>query len=240
MSLDIHAHKLLILDFGSQYTQLIARRVREVGVYSEIHPWDISDDDIRAFGPSGVILSGGPESVNLDDPPRASQLVFELGVPVLGICYGMQTMAAQLGGKVEASSHREFGYAEIEPTECRLLHSLSDEASHAMLKVWMSHGDRVEEIPPGFVATASSANSPLAAMEDPERNFYGVQFHPEVTHTPQGMEILHRFVRVTGRRTTSSPMRSSRFANRWEMARSCWGCPVVLIRRLLQRYCMRL
>ena len=195
MSVDIHAHKLLILDFGSQYTQLIARRVREVGVYSEIHPWDISDDDIRAFGPSGVILSGGPESVNLDDPPRASQLVFELGVPVLGICYGMQTMAAQLGGKVEASTHREFGYAEIEPTECRLLHSLSDEASHAMLQVWMSHGDRVEEIPPGFEATASSANSPLAAMEDPERNFYGVQFHPEVTHTPQGMEILHRFVR---------------------------------------------
>ncbi|MDH3908929.1 MAG: gamma-glutamyl-gamma-aminobutyrate hydrolase family protein, partial [Gammaproteobacteria bacterium] len=129
MSLDIHAHKLLILDFGSQYTQLIARRVREVGVFSEIHPWDMSDEDIRAFGPSGVILSGGPESVNLNDPPRASQLVFELGVPVLGICYGMQTMAAQLGGKVEASSHREFGYAEIEPTECRLLHSLSDEAS---------------------------------------------------------------------------------------------------------------
>jgi GMP synthase (glutamine-hydrolysing) len=194
MSLDIHAHKLLILDFGSQYTQLIARRVREVGVYSEIHPWDMSDEDIRAFEPSGIILSGGPESVNLEDPPRASQLVFELGVPVLGICYGMQTMAAQLGGKVEASAHREFGYAEIEPSECRLLHSLSDEASHAMLKVWMSHGDRVEALPPGFVATASSANSPLAAMEDAERNFYGVQFHPEVTHTVQGLKILRRFV----------------------------------------------
>jgi len=181
---DIHAHRLLILDFGSQYTQLIARRVRERGVYSEIHPWDMDDAAIRAFEPSGVILSGGPESVNLDNPPRVSHSVFELGVPVLGICYGMQTMAAQLGGKVEASSHREFGYAEIEPTECRLLHSLSDEASHAMLKVWMSHGDRVEEIPPGFVATASSANSPLAAMEDAKRNFFGVQFHPELKSRP--------------------------------------------------------
>ena len=195
MHLDIHADKLLILDFGSQYTQLIARRVRECGVYSEIHPWDMPEDDIRAFHASGIILSGGPESVNLDDPPRASQTIFELGVPVLGICYGMQTMAAQLGGKVESSAHREFGYAEIEPVECRLLHGLSDEASHALLKVWMSHGDRVEALPKGFVATASSRNSPLAAMEDAERNFYGVQFHPEVTHTPQGMEIIRRFVR---------------------------------------------
>ena len=127
-----------------------------------------TDDDVRDFAPSGVILSGGPESVNLDDPPRVSPAIFELGVPVLGICYGMQTMAAELGGKVEASSHREFGYAEIEPVECRLLHSLSDEASHAMLQVWMSHGDRVESLPEGFVATASSANSPFAAMEDVE------------------------------------------------------------------------
>jgi len=195
MSVDIHAHKLLILDFGSQYTQLIARRVRECGVYSEIHPWDLSDGDIRAFGASGVVLSGGPESVNLDDPPRASTTVFELGVPVLGICYGMQTMAAQLGGKVEASAHREFGYAEIEPADCQLFHGLSDEASHAMLKVWMSHGDRVEALPEGFRATASSRNSPFAAMEDASRQFYGVQFHPEVTHTPQGQEILRRFVR---------------------------------------------
>ena len=195
MHLDIHAHKLLILDFGSQYTQLIARRVRECGVYSEIHPWDMTDDEIWAFGASGIVLSGGPESVNLDDPPRASQAVFELGVPVLGICYGMQTMAAQLGGKVEASAHREFGYAEIEPVESRLLHGLSDEASHALLKVWMSHGDRVEALPDGFVATASSRNSPLAAMEDAARNFFGVQFHPEVTHTLQGQEIIRRFVR---------------------------------------------
>ena len=192
---DIHAHRLLILDFGSQYTQLIARRVREVGVYSEIHPWDMSDDDIKAYAPDGVILSGSPESVNLDVPPRVSHTVFELGVPVLGICYGMQTMAAELGGKVSASSHREFGYAEITPGDSSLFGDLSDSKDESVLKVWMSHGDRVEAIPPGFKATASSPNSPLAAMEDPSRHFYGVQFHPEVTHTPQGQEILRRFVR---------------------------------------------
>ncbi len=192
---DIHAHRLLILDFGSQYTQLIARRVREVGVYSEIHPWDMSDDDIKAYAPDGVILSGSPESVNLDVPPRVSHTVFVLGVPVLGICYGMQTMAAELGGKVEASSHREFGYAEIQPGDSSLFGDLSDSEDESVLKVWMSHGDRVESIPPGFKATASSPNSPLAAMEDSSRRFYGVQFHPEVTHTPQGQEILRRFVR---------------------------------------------
>jgi len=192
---DIHAHRLLILDFGSQYTQLIARRVREVGVYSEIHPWDMSDDDIKAYAPDGVILSGSPESVNLDVPPRVSHTVFELGVPVLGICYGMQTMAAELGGKVEASSHREFGYAEITPGDSSLFGDLSDSEDESVLQVWMSHGDRVEAIPPGFKATASSPNSPLAAMEDPSRHFYGVQFHPEVTHTLQGQEILRRFVR---------------------------------------------
>ena len=164
-------------------------------MYSEIHPWDMNDEDLMAFKPSGVVLSGGPESVNIDSPPRVSQAVFELGVPVLGICYGMQTMAAQLGGKVEASVHREFGYAEIEPDECRLFHGLSDVDSHALLKVWMSHGDRVEALPPGFKATASSRNSPLAAMEDAERNLYGLQFHPEVTHTLQGQEIIRRFVR---------------------------------------------
>jgi GMP synthase (glutamine-hydrolysing) len=192
---DIHAHRLLILDFGSQYTQLIARRVREVGVYSEIHPWDMSDDEIKAYAPDGVILSGSPESVNLDIPPRVSHTVFELGVPVLGICYGMQTMAAELGGKVGASAHREFGYAEITPDDSSLFGDLSDSDDESVLKVWMSHGDRVEAIPPGFKATASSPNSPLAAMEDPSRHFYGVQFHPEVTHTPQGQEILRRFVR---------------------------------------------
>ncbi len=192
---DIHAHKLLILDFGGQYTQLIARRVRECGVYSEIHPWDISDEDIQAFGPSGVILSGGPESVNLDDPPKVSHTIFELGVPVLGICYGMQTMAAELGGKVEASIHREFGYAEITPGDSGLFGGLSDSDAEPLLKVWMSHGDRVESLPPGFVPTASSGNSPLAAMEDAKRHFYGVQFHPEVTHTLQGQVIIRRFVR---------------------------------------------
>jgi len=191
---DIHARRLLILDFGGQYTQLIARRVRECGVYSEIHPWDMSDAAISAFNPAGVVLSGGPESVNLDDPPRVSAEVFKLGVPVLGICYGMQTMAAELGGKVEASSHREFGYAEIVPGDSDLFGGLSDSDSDSLLKVWMSHGDRVETVPPGFSVTASSANSPLAAMEDHERHFYGVQFHPEVTHTPQGQAMIRRFV----------------------------------------------
>ncbi|MEM8817425.1 MAG: glutamine-hydrolyzing GMP synthase [Pseudomonadota bacterium] len=191
---DIHADRVLILDFGGQYTQLIARRVREAGVYSEIHPWDMSDAEIAAFNASGIVLSGGPESVNLDAPPRVSPSVFELGVPVLGICYGMQTMAAELGGKVEASSHREFGYAEIEPGDSSLFGGLSDQENTALLKVWMSHGDRVESLPEGFHVTATSANSPLAAMEDPGRKFYGVQFHPEVTHTPQGQAMIERFV----------------------------------------------
>ena len=193
---DIHAHKILILDFGGQYTQLIARRVREAGVYSEIHPWDMNEDALRAFGPSGIVLSGGPESVNLDEPPQVSPVVFELGVPALGICYGMQAMAAQLGGKVEASEHREFGYAEIEPSESELLDGFSDaeDSADRMLKVWMSHGDRVESVPPGFKITGKSKNSPLAAMEDRSRHYYGVQFHPEVTHTPQGQAIIERFV----------------------------------------------
>ncbi|MFQ5547465.1 MAG: glutamine-hydrolyzing GMP synthase [Woeseia sp.] len=197
MSADIHAHRVIILDFGGQYTQLIARRVRECGVYSEIHPWDTDEDAIRAFGPSGVVLSGGPESVNVDDPPRVAQAVFELGVPVLGICYGMQAMAAQLGGSVEASSHREFGYAEITPLDSELLNGLSDapERAEPLLRVWMSHGDRVEALPPGFTISGKSANSPLAAMEDRQRRYYGVQFHPEVTHTPQGLTIINRFVR---------------------------------------------
>ena len=193
---DIHAHRVLILDFGGQYTQLIARRVRECGVFSEIHPWDMDEAAIREFAPAGVVLSGGPESVNLDDPPRVSQAIFDLGVPVLGICYGMQAMAAQLGGKVEASEHREFGYAEITPLDSELLDGLNDgEGSERVLKVWMSHGDRVEVLPDGFVAAGQSRNSPLAAMEDRERHYYGVQFHPEVTHTLQGQAIIHRFVR---------------------------------------------
>jgi GMP synthase (glutamine-hydrolysing) len=192
---DIHAHRILILDFGGQYTQLIARRVREAGVYSEIHPWDIDEASLRAFAPAGIVLSGGPESVNVDAPPRVSQAVFELEVPVLGICYGMQAMAAQLGGAVAASEHREFGYAEISPLDSELLAGLNDgDGSEPVLKVWMSHGDRVETLPPGFVAAGESANSPLAAMEDRNRHYYGVQFHPEVTHTPQGQVIIDRFV----------------------------------------------
>ncbi|MDZ7643231.1 MAG: glutamine-hydrolyzing GMP synthase [Woeseiaceae bacterium] len=194
---DIHAHRILILDFGSQYTQLIARRVRECGVYSEIHPWDMSDAAITAFAPAGIVLSGGPESVNLDDPPRVADAVFSLGVPVFGICYGMQAMAAALGGRVEGSAEREFGYAEIVPGESNLFHGLSDagEGVPPVLKVWMSHGDRVAELPEGFVATGRSDNSPYAAMEDSERRYYGLQFHPEVTHTLQGQLILERFVR---------------------------------------------
>ena len=193
---DIHAHRVLILDFGGQYTQLIARRVRECGVYSEIHPWDMDEDAIRTYAADGVVLSGGPESVNVDNPPRVAQAVFEMNVPVLGICYGMQAMAAQLGGKVETSSHKEFGYAEITPHDSELLAGLNDgDDDEPMLKVWMSHGDRVESVPEGFAITGSSANSPLAAMEDSSRKYYGVQFHPEVTHTPQGQAIIERFVR---------------------------------------------
>jgi GMP synthase (glutamine-hydrolysing) len=196
---DIHAHRILILDFGAQYTQLIARRVRELGVYCEIHPWDVSEAEVRAFRPRGVILSGGPESVTDQNPPRAPQAVFELGVPVLGICYGMQTMAQQLGGRVTPSSEREFGYAEVTVTgTSRLLDQLADRrnaAGAAVLDVWMSHGDRVATLPPGFVASATTGTIPYAAMSDERRGFYGVQFHPEVTHTPQGARLLERFVR---------------------------------------------
>ena len=196
---DIHAHRVLILDFGAQYTQLIARRVRELGVYCEIHPSDIDNAAVRAIGAPAIILSGGPASVTEAVAPRAPDAVFELGVPVLGICYGLQAMAAQLGGGVAASSHREFGYAEIESEpDSALLGDLADRrtpAGGAVLDVWMSHGDRVERLPPGFRVTARSKNAPIAAMEDDARRFYGVQFHPEVTHTIQGLRVLERFVR---------------------------------------------
>src|SRR6185312_9805897 len=196
---DIHSSRVLILDFGAQYTQLIARRVRELGVYCEILPWDISNDDVRKWKPRGVILSGGPESVTDKEPPRSPQAVFELGVPVLGICYGMQTMAQQLGGQVLPSSHREFGYAEVTATAANKLFDgvldRKDAQGRAVLDVWMSHGDRVESLPPGFTAVAQSANAPLAAMVDESRRFYAVQFHPEVTHTLQGKVLLERFVR---------------------------------------------
>jgi len=196
---DIHADRVLILDFGAQYTQLIARRVRELGVYSEIYACDVDDAAIQVFKPKAIILSGGPESVYDAKGPEAPATVFSLGVPVLGICYGMQTMAAQLGGQVEVSSHREFGAAQVRPgTESRLFDGLEDNRDangRRVLDVWMSHGDRVTAVPPGFTVIAASDNAPLAAMADESRRFYGVQFHPEVTHTLQGGEMLRRFVR---------------------------------------------
>jgi GMP synthase (glutamine-hydrolysing) len=195
---DIHAQRVLILDFGSQYTQLIARRVRELGVYCEILPWDASDAEVRAFGARGVILSGGPESVTDRAPPRTPDCVWTLGVPVLGICYGMQTMAAQLGGRVEPGSVKEFGYAEVRARgHSALLRDIEDRVSpegYGLLDVWMSHGDRVVELPVGFKAIASTPDVPLAGMADETRHFYALQFHPEVTHTPQGARIYSRFV----------------------------------------------
>jgi len=190
--------KILILDFGSQVTQLIARRVREAGVFSEVHPYDVSDEFIRESGAAGIILSGGPSSVTEGDTPRAPQAVFEIGVPVLGICYGMQTMAAQLGGKVENGKVREFGYAEVRARgHTALLNGISDFVTaegHGMLKVWMSHGDKVIDMPNGFKLMASTDSCPVAGMADEERKLYAVQFHPEVTHTVQGTAILDRFV----------------------------------------------
>ena len=189
---------VLILDFGSQYTQLIARRVRECGVYCELHPYDVSDQFIRDFAPNGIILSGGPASVIEDETPRAPAAVFELGVPVLGICYGMQTMAAQLGGAVENGLVREFGYAEIRARgHSELLRDIQDRINaegHGLLDVWMSHGDKVIALPPGFKVIASNAATPIAGMADAARKFYALQFHPEVTHSKQGRAILSRFV----------------------------------------------
>jgi len=198
MSKDIHSQRILILDFGSQYTQLIARRVREYGVYSELHAFDMSAELLKAFKPDGIILSGGPESVTETTTPRANPMVFELGVPVLGICYGMQTMAAQLGGEVSSSTEREFGYAEVEVHgHSKLLANIEDQRTSegkSLLDVWMSHGDKVTEIPDGFKVIAKTDNAPFAGMADEERQFYGLQFHPEVTHSKQGGRILERFV----------------------------------------------
>ena len=189
---------ILIIDFGAQYSQLIARRVRECGVYCELHPYDVSDQFIREFAPQGIILSGGPASVTEDETPRAPAAVFEFGVPVLGICYGMQTMAAQLGGAVENGLVREFGYAEIRARgHSELLRDIQDRINaegHGLFDVWMSHGDKVTALPPGFKVIASNAATPIAGMADAARKFYAVQFHPEVTHTKQGKAILSRFV----------------------------------------------
>ncbi|MDD2740723.1 MAG: glutamine-hydrolyzing GMP synthase [Rhodocyclaceae bacterium] len=194
--------KILILDFGSQVTQLIARRVREAKVFCEIHPYDVADDFILNYGASGIILSGGPNSVTEGDTPRVPEVVFNLGIPVLGICYGMQTMAQQLGGQVmtaeAAGKAREFGYSEVRAHgHTELLKDIADFTTaegHGMLKVWMSHGDSVMELPPGFKKMASTPSCPIAAMADEARKFYAVQFHPEVTHTLQGRAILERFV----------------------------------------------
>jgi len=199
MTQDIHASRILILDFGAQYTQLIARRIREIGVYCEIHPWDIDEAAIRAFNPRGIILSGGPESVTELHSPRAPQCVFEMGLPVFGICYGMQTMAEQLGGKVAGSNLREFGYARVKlHGKNALFRDISDHIDHAdgaaLMDVWMSHGDKVTEIPPGFELAASTESCPIAAMVLEAKKFYAVQFHPEVTHTLQGQRLLEHFV----------------------------------------------
>ncbi|HCW48269.1 MAG TPA: hypothetical protein DGH25_13030, partial [Erwiniaceae bacterium] len=195
---NIHKHRILILDFGSQYTQLVARRVRELGVYCELWAWDVTEAQIREFKPSGIILSGGPESTTELDSPRAPEYVFNAGVPVLGVCYGMQTMAMQLGGKVEGSSEREFGYAQVEVrTDSALVRGIEDSISAAglpLLDVWMSHGDKVTAIPSDFVTVASTETCPFAIMANEEKRFYGVQFHPEVTHTRQGLRMLERFV----------------------------------------------
>jgi GMP synthase (glutamine-hydrolysing) len=195
---NIHSDKILILDFGSQYTQLIARRIREIGVYCEIYSCECTDAEIQNFAPKGIILSGGPESVTEGNTPRAPQAVFEIGVPVVGICYGMQTMTEQLGGKVETSDHREFGYAQIRARgHSKLLNGIEDHLSaegFGLLDVWMSHGDRVVALPEGFKLIASSDGAPIAGMANEEKGFYALQFHPEVTHTKQGGRILSRFV----------------------------------------------
>lgn len=199
MTENIHQHRILILDFGSQYTQLVARRVRELGVYCELWAWDVTEAQIRGFAPSGIILSGGPESTTGHNSPRAPEYVFQAGVPVLGVCYGMQTMAVQLGGEVEGSLQREFGYAQVEViAESKLVRDIQDSLSaesNPLLDVWMSHGDKVTAIPEGFVTVASTETCPFAIMADEAKGFYGVQFHPEVTHTRQGQRLLERFVR---------------------------------------------
>ncbi|MBS0358447.1 MAG: glutamine-hydrolyzing GMP synthase [Proteobacteria bacterium] len=196
---NIHKDRILILDFGSQYSQLIARRVRELGVYCELHPYDMPESEIKNFAPAGIILSGGPSTVTEDTTPRAAPMVFQLGCPVLGICYGMQTMAAQLGGEVSSSHKREFGYAEVAlKGHSKLLTEIedkTDEDGSALLQVWMSHGDKVTKLPKGFTTIASTTNCTYAGMADESRHFYGLQFHPEVTHTQQGLRILERFLR---------------------------------------------
>jgi GMP synthase (glutamine-hydrolysing) len=195
---DPHSQRILILDFGSQTTQLIARRVREAGVYCELYSYDTPVEEIRKFAPRGIILSGGPESVTAEETPRAPKEIFDMKIPILGICYGQQTMAAQLGGTVEAGDKREFGYARVRMHgHSKLFHDLRDEKEDSgaeWLHVWMSHGDRVTKLPSGFKVIAETPTAPFAGIADEARGFYGIQFHPEVTHTTQGRSILQRFV----------------------------------------------
>ena len=195
---DIHNHRVLILDFGSQYTQLIARRIREIGVFCEIYPYDVKDQEIKKFNPKAIVLSGGPETVTTDNSPKCPAVIFEMNIPVLGICYGMQTMVSQLGGKVFNAPVHEFGHASIAlKNDCDLLTNIEDHIENngnLTIDVWMSHGDRVEEIPQGFKVTASTASCPIAAIANENKKFYGLQFHPEVTHTKQGLRIIERFI----------------------------------------------
>jgi GMP synthase (glutamine-hydrolysing) len=238
---NIHSDKILILDFGAQYTQLIARRIRELGVYCEIWAWDHDPVEVAAWGAQGIILSGGPESTTQPNAPAAPQAVFDAGVPLLGICYGMQTMAKQLGGNTEAADQREFGHAQVSVVaEDRLLHGLSDhDGMMAHLDVWMSHGDHVSVVPSGFTVTAVTDRIPIAAFADDQRRWYGVQFHPEVTHTRQGGALLRRFVvdicgcEPCGPPATSSTTRSLAYASRSVRRRSSWDCPAAWIPRWL-------
>ncbi len=194
----IHNDKILILDFGSQYTQLIARRVREIGVYCELFPYDVDDSFIKAFNPKGIILSGGPDTVTLDDSARAPKIIFDLDIPILGICYGMQTMATQLGGLAVSADKHEYGFAKVRArNHSHLLGDIADETNnegHGLLDVWMSHGIKVQKLPEGFKLIASTDNCEIAGFANVEKHYYGLQFHPEVTHTKQGEHILNRFV----------------------------------------------
>ena len=195
---DLHVQRILILDFGSQYTQLIARGIRELNVYCEILPFDADILRIKAFNPAGIVLSGGPATVTESDTPRADDEIFNLDCPVLGICYGMQTMAAQLGGEVETAKQREYGFAEVRPISTSPLidglHDRLDADGAGVLKVWMSHGDRVNTLPAGFRVLAVIENAPIAPIVYPDRRFFGVQFHPEVSHTNQGPAMMKPFV----------------------------------------------
>lgn len=207
---DVHDQRILIIDFGSQYSQLIARRIREIGVYCEIQPFDVSDAYVREFAPRGIILSGGPESVVASQTPRAPNCIFELGCPVLGICYGMQAIAVHFGGEVEMAAEREFGHASLTlHAHSQLFAEIEDSISNdgkAQIAVWMSHGDRVINLPKDFISIAESAHAPIAAMADLTRQIYGVQFHPEVTHTRQGQRILQRFTHdICGCRSVWTP-----------------------------------